>query len=707
MEGGEGDDGELEGVADSDSDGAFDEEGENEVGGVEGVVDVVDGETCQECTKLLEDEVKEYRDQLNFHANSKKAVQTLVCKFCPWRKFDRKQYLVQHVDKYHKEPYFTAETAALKRKSFLQFRVVSSLYRQSLLSLAIRAERQKTNFLAQSAELIRGWNLGVTDEEKAVLEKSNGLPLVTVVEKAGPQLWLKSQTGNTTRLTDKVYYTKDFEDLAIAITLQSRGKVKNVLQALRARWAESACAVALLMVDSSARWLRKLLDHVFTHEQGEVQNTIRDLKHRATERGEWVAISHDATYKCLFSLVGQEKMTQKNQEFHAAHTFIGVTGACPGFSPQRTEGNDQFGEALHQLFTPEMRNQVRLLYTDSPGEAMLTHLPNAIGCAEDSLHLVIRCEYCCGEKRNACTRRILELQSKFLRPIEVQNIPEGDIRKAIYHGEPGPEIEWDSVAAASPKPDAEWKAYGERPYQSHREYVAELKAVATSFPDVMGKKDSNGRTVLQILQAAATLRHYQYLRNGSLFRALAGGVDIKSGTTMNEAEHRGLKRWAECIYTQHQDRLRMVGEMYALYRMLGNAYKNTFKQRALCLPDRDALFMMSGMIVAGKLRGIEQPPAVEPAAPTSRLETKRPQLRVDPELRAKQRKCKDERDAANHKQTLLDLKSHRKKLAVRLRSKVPINKHMLKPGRRKQPRPKRVSRHVRDTVEQNLAAGDP
>ena len=89
-------------------------------------------------------------------------------------------------------------------------------------------------------------------------------------------------------------------------------------------------------------------------------------------------------------------MSHDDGECHTAHTFIGATGACPGFSLQAKEGVQAFGDAVQEKSSQAMIDQVRLLYSDSPHEGFLEYFPNAIGIAEELLHLVVRCEECTG-----------------------------------------------------------------------------------------------------------------------------------------------------------------------------------------------------------------------------------------------------------------------------------------------------------------------
>ena len=137
-----------------------------------------------------------------------------------------------------------------------------------------------------------------------------------------------------------------------------------VADALLARWAEQPDTAALLSL--SRRSLRQCLHHAFTNPRGLLFNLLDRLTSASVDRGEWAAISHDATFKCTFSVIGQKPMAQKAHEIHTAHTFLGVTGGCRGFSLQAKEGNEAFSNAVQDLFTPDMINQVRLLLFRCP-----------------------------------------------------------------------------------------------------------------------------------------------------------------------------------------------------------------------------------------------------------------------------------------------------------------------------------------------------
>ena len=665
--------------------------------------------SCPELEEILKREKDLYKEKLNLHMNSAKSVGSLVCEFCAWRKFTERRKLINHVDKYHKEPYYTAEAAAPKARMFSQWRLVVALYRQRLFDQVLAKDSMEANLLKTTAELIRKWNPGVSDVEKAVLGRSNGLPVCTVVTKKGPELWLRSQTPGTVRISEKLYYTKDFEQLVVSLALQSKGRLENIKQRLWARWSEDNGSLPLLLPDSKS--LRNVLHHVFTCPDGVPQQLLLTLKNQATDRGEWVAVSHDCTFKFLFSLMGQKKIAQSEGGLFAAHNFLGVTGASHDFSAQRAEDADSFEAAVQKLFTQSMRLQVRLLYSDSPDEDFLKSFPNAIGCAEDSLHLVLRCEYCTGGKRTPCTAHVMAIQKKFQAAVENVNVEEA--RTMVYHGAPGQDLEWDTAPVLVPGEGRALQDYSKQPFASYEEYVSALKGVAHAFPESMKLSNGKGRkskTMLQILQSGSRFRHYMYLRNNGLFRNIADGENIKTGTTHNEAEARILKYWGECVRKQHQDRLMAMESIYGLHRMLCNSYTSTQKTHMLYKRkgDQEIISILAGRIAVGLLLGGSSGAnQVCDAVPDTRSKTRKAQVLVSADSREKQRTSRAQRCIAASQQANLDLASGRRVLKKRLTQKVTLRPGMLKAkGVVKKMKKAKSSAAIQNAIESNLAAVD-
>ena len=94
---------------------------------------------------------------------------------------------------------------------------------------------------------------------------------------------------------------------------------------------------------------------------------IVDLQKKAAASGEFGVVSHDETFKSLFHLIGQTKMSQKQGGLHKLHTFRGFTGCTLGMSAQQSVGQDCVVNAVHVTFDIELAYKVFFLFSDSHG----------------------------------------------------------------------------------------------------------------------------------------------------------------------------------------------------------------------------------------------------------------------------------------------------------------------------------------------------
>ena len=108
-------------------------------------------------------------------------------------------------------------------------------------------------------------------------------------------------------------------------------------------------------------------------------------------------VSHDETFKTLFSLVGQTKMSQAKGELHALHTFRGFTGCTLGVSAQRSTSTQCFTAAVCATFDDHLTDHVKFLFSDAPQriiKAARTSFKSLLAVGEDAVHLPIRSEAC-------------------------------------------------------------------------------------------------------------------------------------------------------------------------------------------------------------------------------------------------------------------------------------------------------------------------
>ncbi|CAJ1422424.1 unnamed protein product [Effrenium voratum] len=323
----------------------------------------------------------------------------------------------------------------------------------------------------------------------------------------------------------------------------------------------------------------RLLEDILSKQP--VQELHAELLAQATRKGEWEVISHDATFKTLFAIIGQDKMAQREGELHALHTIVGKTGAVPGMSMQATEGRACFKRACLAILPDAARASTKWIYSDCPDsvEGATDVFPFLQGVAEDALHLVLRLEACFGEKRTAMSSEVLLLQRKFARPMPAP----------VYHGEAAPcgeEGRWSARKEALAKPERDLRAYSNTPYNSHQEYVDDLLDITLKFPTDMSRKDCKGRSAKQILMSGAAYRHFAYLRNGNHIASQFSAAETQLsawGTTGNEALHFQINNARRTVLQQHHEAIPPMLFSFALQKMMAHnsaAYAPTLAQRS-------------------------------------------------------------------------------------------------------------------------------
>lgn len=247
--------------------------------------------------------------------------------------------------------------------------------------------------------------------------------------------------------------------------------------------------------------------------------------------------------------------------------------------------------------------------------------------------------------------------------------------------------------------------YQKQPFSSHEEYVQQLKKVSTRFPDAMKLSDGKGKSMLEILKAGSSKRHYKYLMNNSVFREIAQGHkdDIHKGTMVNEAEHRSMKRWNECVYQQHQDRVEVISALYALFRMLGNSYKNLHFESAFQYDEKEAIFMLAGLVAKGALQREVQDADLVQSPATTRKDLKRPRRHMQQALKDKRQENKNKRDVATEKQANMDLKRGKKVLTKRVTGKSAVAKGSAKTVKRPRVRRAKDSAQIAKSISEGIA----
>ena len=204
---------------------------------------------------------------------------------------------------------------------------------------------------------------------------------------------VKELTVHTYRHSKELYYTPKFAGLMFSLLLTNQGRIKTTVDALYTHFASTSVTAGLLPKNRLV-W-NNIASDIINHDV--VSTKRKELQRQAAKYGEYEVISHDETFKVLFSLIGQTKMSQKTGELHALHTFRGYTGCTIAVSPQRSTSESCFINAVESTFEPELSAKVKFMFSDCPTRiyrAARTVFKSLLAVGEDPIHLPIRLEYC-------------------------------------------------------------------------------------------------------------------------------------------------------------------------------------------------------------------------------------------------------------------------------------------------------------------------
>ena len=459
--------------------------------------------------------------------------------------------------------------------------------------------------ICQAAQCIRTWS-DLDPESLAYVATQNSIDLVLLLTQDGPKYVLKQQTAPALRVNKMLYITNDFADLLLAKAIKHKGKIHSMFNDITMEWVSrgSPCAwLGCRRADTRQAVFAQVMAST------SVKNLRDALVNTATDHKEWLVCSHDATFQVLFSAIGQLPMQQKKGEYHALHTFLGRSGAVPGFSLQSTEGPANFCSAVAEVLPLSARLTVQYLFSDNPAfvEGANAVLPNLVAVAEDALHLVLRVEACTGEKRTSLSSCLLRVMKRFRLPCP----------GPFYHGRTNDDDcdqgHWSEDFAEEDVPgDWNWDDRVVKPYSSHQEYIDDIQVLCAQHFDQMHKKDKKGRTIEQILRAGVSYKHFRYLWNGShIIEALHHAMDPKEvellsfGTCSNEALHFQLKACQEQIIQQRIQTFPPQLEAFSLAKLLAHhsaAYHPTLAQRK----ESEILSLMQGRLIKGFLPPLEE-----------------------------------------------------------------------------------------------------
>ena len=236
--------------------------------------------------QLLKNEVDEYSNSL----------QGTKCLLCPFRILSSLHYLKKHVVNHCDKNMFIASRRSPQRA------VVRAVFDYFAATTPIALTVSTCpKLLHESAVLIRQWNHSCPYSTLESLQRTNLPVLVRVLTYMGPQYWAKVLTSMCIRHSKDIYYTPRFADLFLSMLLINQGRILSSVNALHVHFGSTNSTSTLLPTYSN--FWNTLLHDLISHAH--FKSTIISLKYKAAARGELAVISHDETFKTLFSIIGQ------------------------------------------------------------------------------------------------------------------------------------------------------------------------------------------------------------------------------------------------------------------------------------------------------------------------------------------------------------------------------------------------------------------
>ena len=274
---------------------------------------------------------------------------------------------------------------------------------------------EKHDLLQYSANLIMEWNTICTHSTLLILRSQNRPVLVRVLTHKGPQYWAKPITTKCIRHSSQLYYTPKFADLFLSLLLTNEARITKCVNSLHLIFS-SINRTSTLLPSNRLFW-NNFTHDIINHEI--ISAKIKSLKYKAALSGELEIITHDETFKTMFCLVGQSKMSQKSGELHSLHTIRGFTGCTFGLSAQRSTSALCFTNAVNASLDKTLATHVKFVYSDTPMriyKAARLIFPSLIAVGEDPIHLAIRLEYCFAGNVTELSMRVRQLHYKFHIP---------------------------------------------------------------------------------------------------------------------------------------------------------------------------------------------------------------------------------------------------------------------------------------------------
>ena len=517
-----------------------------------------------ELRNLLQAEVEASMEKMKQDAG--KGFGVSVCPLCPWRQFDRRNSLIQHLRKHH------TEVKRFCASGTKQLRIVSALYDHDVLHGRVL----QPTFLARSSRILRDTIKGPMPRDCINVDKL----LRCIIHSDGPEFVRLADVrkSKTLRRVGNLYYDRQFAVAFLHAAAAGHGSLSKIQMHFLEGCRRNNGELASLLPRGQADFWKNVMEDL-THSPL-IQSHAKHLLHECEQHTEFKYISIDATFKINLKILGQASFHSSEsarsaaiipEEDAAYRTFTcrGRTGATLALCGIRSEKARFVAEVLTRDFTTSQRQQVIHVASDAPSSELFVVLkevlPNLRSLSLDAMHIVMIYDQNTNNKRTTGSKWLSVIMNKFRK---VQPTRTAASWGAFFDGSQVPTATPDVRAMRLRLDDPDMSEEASRrfleninpdePWLTEVDFLEALVAHASFFWNDLQKTTYSGVTLHRLIANVASAVKFQYLLNDTRYRHSVDRRELTllpSGTTSNESLHHELNTWfretAACLHSQN------------------------------------------------------------------------------------------------------------------------------------------------------------
>ena len=452
-----------------------------------------------------------------------------------------------------------------------QYEVVRALFNGDRL-----VRRARHGYLQESAQILRAHRL----DYKGKATHSGIVFMLSRTEIAFVSPEFVDYPANAVMRVGNVYLSKGFADLFFSEMMMNSMRVTRARTRLVAHFIRCGCRVAQLLPEDKKPWWLLLFEKILMSSAVQARQTA--LLYECADHHDCTHVSMDGLVRPARRIVGQEDYRVSRAKRNAApigdadalRRIVSVrsrTGAVLAVVVLPSEAANVIAPKLRSVLPEIVRKQVLTVAADAPSDELLSALRSEGGfdnlkfLTGDPTHLSFSYESAQNRKKTEGARVLRSIQVKFNQwTVEAQ----AHFRTSPVT-DPAPDLTPEENAARAeilaqsmPSRDAKRRLQSlscNLPYLARVDYIKDLAALCSVYPDEVRKKTSQqGVPLARILWRACAPSKFKYYQNHVRRLGMVTTeqrAQFSSGTTAAEVLNKELNGIFRNVQTMYQSTL--------------------------------------------------------------------------------------------------------------------------------------------------------